>query len=680
MAKLCQFVLNALLSFILFLQSLEARSFSVDFTNNVFLKDGKPFRYISGSIHYFRVPRIYWKDRLEKMKFAGLNAVQTYVAWNLHEPEIGTYDFEGENDLEEFIKIAQSVGLLVILRPGPYICGEWELGGFPPWLLKNTSIVLRSSKDQVYMDAVDKWMGVLLPKIRPLLYNNGGPVITVQVENEYGSYFTCDHDYMSHLENLFRSHLGKDVVLFTTDGFAKSMLDCGTLPSLFTTVDFGAGVDPKVPFSILRKYQPNGPLVNSEFYPGWLDHWGEKHSTVNPAVMTQYLDMILAMNASVNLYMFEGGTSFGYMNGANCGAKSSQYQPQPTSYDYDAPLSEAGDITLKYRLLLEVIAGYVGPPSGLPPKNIPKYAYGKVEMKKLGRLLDLVQVLSPNPPVMARLPMTMEQLGQSYGFVLYHTQIPDKFAHQTVTISIPGIRDRAIIYVGKIRQATVIRVGNKTTASIVIGSFFDLSILVENMGRINYGPHLVDPKGILGNVTLGGDVLMDWKMFPLNLKNVLNHYPMLSSVRRDNTSNAPTFFTGEIPPSVDGVPRDTFLYMDSWTKGQVFINGFNVGRYWPAAGPQISLYVPSSVLYAGQRASKLFILELDENPCDYPATCYVTFKDTPLLDGPVAPLQRTAGKSYRHLDQQWLSVYTQENVKNPAIIQHLVHSEHKNIS
>eukprot|EP00069_Balaena_mysticetus_P013789 bmy_21984T0 len=325
------------------------RTFEIDYGHNCFLKDGQPFRYISGSIHYFRVPRFYWKDRLLKMKMAGLNAIQTYVAWNFHEPRPGQYEFTGDHDVEHFIQLAHDLGLLVILRPGPYICAEWDMGGLPAWLLEKESIVLRSC-DPDYLAAVDKWLGVLLPKMRPLLYQNGGPIITVQVENEYGSYYTCDYNYLRFLQKRFQYHLGEDVLLFTTDGVHERLLQCGALQGLYATVDFGAGVNITAAFLIQRKSEPKGPLVNSEFYTGWLDHWGQPHSTVKTKVVASSLHDILSQGASVNMYMFIGGTNFAYWNGAN-----TPYQAQPTSYDYDAPLSEAGDLSEKYFAVRDVI-------------------------------------------------------------------------------------------------------------------------------------------------------------------------------------------------------------------------------------------------------------------------------------------------------------------------------------
>lgn len=669
----------ALFSLFAGLPGTESRSFTIDYERDVFLKDGEPFRYISGSIDAFRIPREYWKDRFLKMKAAGLNTIQTYVAWNVHEPIEGQYDFEGQNDIFEFIEMANALDLLVILRPGPYICGEWDLGGFPAWLLKHPSIVFRSSKDKVYMNAVDKWMGVLLPKIKPLLYANGGPIITVQVENEYGSYYTCDHDYMKHLTSVFKQHLGNDVILFTTDGHTERMMRCGTLPELFATVDFGIGIDPKIPFGLLRKYQKRGPLVNSEFYPGWIDHWGEHHQTRNAAAVAKYMDMILALNASVNICMFEGGTNFGFMNGANSIGKRSQFQPVPTSYDYDAPLTESGDPTQKYYAIMEVIARYAKVPLGPVPPPTPKYAYGKVHMKKHSTFFEALSNLSKSGSVTSTYPLSMEQIDQNYGFALYHTKIPEKFLSSTQELQVPYLGDRGIVFVGKVRQATLNRKGDRTTAKLTIGEFLTLDILVENMGRVDYGPQLIDRKGIFRNVTLGGDVLGNWTMYRIDLDSVVKSPFRLSSSRKKETENTdksktflsnlaneshgmPTFYEGVIPAAPGGIPKDTFLRLKGWTKGQAFINGFNLGRYWPVVGPQETLFVPSSVLSPGANSSKLVVFELDNAPCDYQSECFVEFVSTSILDGPVSPIAEPCYdvecKTTTLPNEEWTSRYT----------------------
>lgn len=275
-------------------------SFSIDYENNRFLKDGVSFRFISGSIHYFRIPTVYWKDRLLKMYMSGLNAVQVYVPWNYHEPLPGVYMFAENRDLEGFLDLVEHLGLLVILRPGPYICAEWEMGGLPAWLLAQPKIVLRTS-DTDFLQAVSKWFSVLLPKIKPRLYINGGNIITVQVENEYGSYFACDYDYLRYLRATFRSYLGDEVVLFTTNGLKDTELQCGSLQGLYTTVDFGPDVNITKAMAQLRRYEPNGPLVNSEFYTGWLDYWGYPHSSVSIEMVTQGLQTLLEMGANINM-------------------------------------------------------------------------------------------------------------------------------------------------------------------------------------------------------------------------------------------------------------------------------------------------------------------------------------------------------------------------------------------
>ncbi|XP_029200002.2 LOW QUALITY PROTEIN: beta-galactosidase-like [Acropora millepora] len=654
----------AVLIFLLGIHFSFPRSFTIDYKNDVFLKDGEPFRYISGSFHYFRVPKPYWEDRMKKMKSAGLNALQTYVAWNLHEPKEGVYDFNGNNDVESFIRMAQSAGLLVIVRAGPYICAEWDLGGLPPWLLKNyTTAKFRSSTDKDYLAAVDRWMSVLLPKLKPLLYANGGPIIAVQVENEYGSYFTCDHQYMSHLQALFEKYLGQDVILSTVDGYSDKMLECGSLPSLFTTVDFGPGIDPAKAFAVLRKYQPNGPLVNSEFYPGWLDHWGGKHQTRGAADVAKYLDMILALNASVNMYMFEGGTNFGFMNGANGNSDYRIYEPQPTSYDYDAPLTEAGDPSTKYFVLMETIAKYAPVPAGPVPPASQKFAYGKVMMKKSFSFFDVLANLSVSGPVVSNGTLTMEQLGQNYGFLMYRTKIPGSVKGSTANISIPGLRDRGVVFVNQVRQATLIRVSGRTKASITVSQGGTLDILVENMGRINYGPHLQDPKGILGIVTLGEVELMNWKMYPLDFDPVVAAAkPMYMYNNMDEyeaDTQIPSFYSGVIPPAPDGIPRDTFLKLPGWFKGQAYVNGFNIGRYWPVLGPQIAMYVPATALSdAGYNMnSKLVLFEVDNAPCQSTEKCYVEFLDRPLINGAVHPM-----KGEVEMFQDWTAKYADDDV------------------
>ncbi|NXX42463.1 BGAL galactosidase, partial [Tricholaema leucomelas] len=593
-----------------------ARSFGIDHDCGCFTKDGSPFRYISGSIHYSRVPSYYWKDRLLKMKMAGLDAIQTYVPWNYHEPQPNVYDFSGDKDLEYFLQLANDTGLLVILRAGPYICAEWDMGGLPAWLLEKKSIVLRSS-DSDYLAAVEKWMGVLLPKMRPHLYQNGGPIVMVQVENEYGSYFACDYDYLRALLKLFRQHLGEEVVLFTTDGASQFHLRCGALQGLYATVDFAPGGNVTAAFLAQRSSEPTGPLVNSEFYTGWLDHWGHRHSVVPTQTIAKTLNEILARGANVNLYMFIGGTNFGYWNGANM-----PYMPQPTSYDYDAPLSEAGDLTEKYFALREVIGMYKQLPEGLIPPTTPKFAYGKLRLQEVGTVVELLNRLSPARAVKSTYPLTFVQLKQYFGFVLYRTALP-KNCTEPAQLSAPlnAVHDRAYVSVDGVPQGVLER--DKSLAINITGKAgASLDILVENMGRVNFGRYNNDFKGLVSNLTLDEDTLVEWEMYPLDLDGAVKHDMSghldrpKRSVDQQPSYEVPTFYTGtlSIPEGIPDLPQDTYVKFPGWTKGQIWINGFNLGRYWPARGPQLTLFVPRNILVSSV-PNNVTVLELEHSPC-----------------------------------------------------------------
>ncbi|KAF7666248.1 hypothetical protein LDENG_00112860 [Lucifuga dentata] len=622
-----------LLLLLLFGHSLGApRSFSVDYDNDCFRKDGEKFQYISGSIHYSRIPRIYWKDRLLKMYMAGLNAIQTYVPWNYHELSPGQYNFSGNRDVEHFLQLAQDIGLLVILRPGPYICAEWDMGGLPAWLLKKKDIILRSS-DADYVAAVDKWMGKLLPMMKPYLYQNGGPIITVQVENEYGSYFACDYDYMGHLRKLFRTHLGEDVVLFTTDGAGLGYLKCGAIQGLYATVDFGPGGNVSAAFDAQRHAEPHGPLVNSEFYTGWLDHWGHRHAVVPSSIVAKSLSEMLLLGANVNLYMFIGGTNFGYWNGANM-----PYSPQPTSYDYDAPLTEAGDLTEKYFVIREVIKMYHKIPEGPVPPTTPKYAYGEVKMTKLQTISDALEKLSFSGPVKRVYPQNFIELNQAFGFVLYRTKLPINCSTPTPLSSpLNGIHDRAYVSVDGVAVGILER--NKIITINVTGEEgSQVDILVENMGRINYGKDINDFKGLVSNLTLGTDPLTDWTMYSLSIDEAVNQGLLeetevtMADPPQPASLSPPAFYKGSfiIPDGIPDLPQDTYIKLPNWRKGQVWINGFNLGRYWPSRGPQITLFVPASILTTAA-PNNVTVLELEVAPCTS-GPCTVEFTDTPILN------------------------------------------------
>lgn len=615
-----------------------APSFRVDYQDDCFRKDGEKFQYISGSIHYSRIPRVYWKDRLLKMYMGGLNAIQTYIPWNFHEEYPGQYSFSGDRDLEYFLRLAQDIGLLVILRPGPYICAEWDMGGLPAWLLQKKDIVLRSS-DPYYIAAVDQWMGKLLPMMKPFLYQNGGPIISVQVENEYGSYFACDYNYLRHLTRLFRSHLGDEVVLFTTDGAGRGFLKCGSIQNLYATVDFGPGGNVTAAFSAQRYAEPRGPLVNSEFYTGWLDHWGSRHSVVSFAVVAKSLNEMLAMGANVNMYMFIGGTNFGYWNGAN-----SKYSPQPTSYDYDAPLTEAGDLTEKYFAIRDVIKMYRDVPEGPIPPTTPKYAYGTVKMNELQTLTDALELLSFSGPVKSVYPQTFIELNQKFGYVLYRTTLPINCSTPTPLASpLNGVHDRAYVSVdgvpvGILERDTVL------TVNVTGNAGSQVDILVENMGRVNYGKYINDFKGLVSNLTLGNEPLTGWTMYSLSIDDAVTQgllgekEPKLRDPSLSAGLSPAAFYGGSfiIPDDIPDLPQDTYVKLPDWKKGQIWINGFNLGRYWPARGPQVTLFVPASILTTAA-PNNVTVLELEGAPCSN-KQCTVEFVTTPILNASLGSL------------------------------------------
>lgn len=603
------------------------RSFSIDYNNDCFLKDGKPFQYISGSIHYSRIPQAYWRDRLLKMYMTGLNAIQVYVPWNFHESVQGIYNFTGDRDLVHFLDLANQTGLLVILRPGPYICAEWEMGGLPAWLLQKPNIILRSA-DTDYLQAVSNWLAVLLPKVRPWLYINGGNIITVQVENEYGSYFACDYNYMRHLRTLFSFFLGDNTVLFTVDGNTDKEMTCGSLQGLYATVDFGTDTNASEAFKRQRRFEPRGPLVNSEFYTGWLDHWGDQHAMVSTEKVIRGLMEMLMMRANVNMYMFEGGTNFGYWNGAD---HDTRYRSVVTSYDYDAPLSEAGDPTEKLLAIREVIKMFRDVPSGPLPPPTPKFSYGFVTLKKVDNIGSLLSVIAPMGPVKSQYPLTFEELKQYYGFVLYRTTLPRDLSEPTPLISpLNGVHDRAYVSVNGVYQGLLER--DIALVTNVTGKQGDtVDILVENMGRVNFGSKINDYKGILSNLILGKDVLTNWSIYPLDIDGAIaggwlhSGSKMPTSPVKTEPLLGPTFYMGTFQPN--GIAWDTFVKLHDWTKGQVWINGVNLGRYWPARGPQQTLYVPGPLISPTQ-TNNITVLELEGAP----AHLRVLFMDRPMLN------------------------------------------------
>ncbi|KMT04895.1 hypothetical protein BVRB_7g170620 [Beta vulgaris subsp. vulgaris] len=617
-------------------KKLNVRKFEI--AEDMFWKDGEPFRIIGGDLHYFRVLPQYWEDRLLRAKALGLNTIQTYVPWNLHEPRPGDLFFDGIADILSFLKLCQKLGFHVMLRAGPYICAEWDLGGFPAWLLAREPALRLRSSDPVYLQFVDKWWGILLPKVAPFLYGNGGPIIMFQIENEYGSY-ADDKAYLHHLVKLARRHLGDDVILYTTDGGTRVTLEKGTIPgdSIYSVVDFTTGDQPWPIFELQKKFNAPGksPPLSSEFYTGWLTHWGEKIAKTDADFTAAELEKILSKNGSVVLYMAHGGSNFGFYSGANTGSSESDYKPDLTSYDYDAPIRESGDVdNTKFREIRRVIEKYAVATLPPVPANNEKAGYGYVQLEETSNLFDIIGIQDNPNVVESAEPIPMESVGQMHGFLLYVSEYRTRETASTLSIS--KVHDRAQVYVlcrskdlgGRpIYAGKIERWSNKELhlPHLKCISRISLYILVENMGRINYGPYISDRKGILSPVYVDGHVLHNWKMFTIPLHNLSDQSSSIVGLagsdltkihgghtmqnHSKNLSNEPAFYTGFFTINNANQVKDTFLSVDGWSKGIAFINNFNLGRYWPTFGPQCNLYVPAPLLRHGKNTAVLFELE-----------------------------------------------------------------------
>ncbi|ACS99842.1 glycoside hydrolase family 35 protein [Paenibacillus sp. JDR-2] len=567
----------------------------------------RPFRIIAGAIHYFRVVPEYWRDRLLKLKACGFNTVETYVPWNFHEPEEGRFVFEGMADLEKFIALAGELGLYAIVRPSPYICAEWEFGGLPAWLLKDPGMRLRCSY-KPFLDKADAYYDELIPRLTPFLSTKGGPLIAMQIENEYGSYGN-DKTYLNYLKEALVKR-GVDVLLFTSDGPEDFMLQGGMVEGVWETVNFGSRSAEA--FAKLQEYQPDQPLMCMEFWNGWFDHWGETHHTRGAADVALVLDEMLAAGASVNFYMFHGGTNFGFFSGANY---TDRLLPTVTSYDYDSPLSESGELTEKYYAVREVIAKYAElGPLELPAQIVAK-SFGSVRMTGQARLLASLDELSV--PIPSVCPEPMEQYGQNSGFILYATHLTGP--RPASRLNLQEVHDRALIFIDGVFKGVIERSNPEHDLVFdVPPGGVELAILVENMGRINYGPHMKDVKGITEGVRFGQQFLFNWTVRPLPLDDLSKlQFSALSS----QPCLQPSFYRGEF--EVDE-PADTFLSMKGWTKGVAYMNGFNLGRYWEIA-PQETLYIPGPLLRTGKNEIIVFELHAAESAS-------VSLLDCPVLN------------------------------------------------
>lgn len=562
-------------------------SFRVD--GGKFLLDGKPFQIISGEMHYARIPREYWRARLRMAKAMGLNTITTYVFWNFHEPSRGVYDFTGQHDVAEFVREAQSEGLYVNLRPGPYSCAEWEWGGFPAWLLKDHDIVVRST-DPRFTEPARSWLLRLGQELAPLQIGNGGPIISIQVENEYGS-FGDDHAYMEQIRHDLVDAGFDKVVLYTADN--PENIPNGSLPDLPAVINFAPG-HAKQAFAALHTLRPDGPMMAGEWWDGWFDTWGGAHNVTDASAQAKELQWILAQGYSISIYMFHGGTSFGWMNGANM--DKTPYEPDVTSYDYDSALDESGRPTQKYFLFRDAIAkatGNVPPPI---PAVDPPVAVPAVELKQSASLWQ-------NLPDRVRTDhlLTMEDLDQAYGYILYRTFATDAVRGDLV---LDQLHDYAQIYLNGDLVGTLDRRLNQNTLPIDIRvPRSRLDILVENTGRVNFTTAIRgERKGITKQVTLAGKPLTGWQIYPLPM-NEPERLPFNAA-----PCTGSCFYRGSL--QVD-LPGDTFLDTSQFTKGFVWVNGHPLGRVWNI-GPQKTLYLPGPWLHKG--ANDVIVFDLEGSP------------------------------------------------------------------
>jgi len=561
-----------------------------------FLLDGRPVRLLSGALHYFRVHEEHWGHRLAMLRAMGLNCVETYVPWNLHEPRPGS--FEDVQALGRFLDAAQEAGLWAIVRPGPYICAEWENGGLPHWLTGELGTRVRT-RDERFLEHLERWFGVLLPLIVERQIDRGGPVIMVQVENEYGSYGS-DAAYLGRLADVLRD-AGVRVPLVTSDGPEDHMLSSGCIPGVLATVNFGSRA--REGFETLRRHRPEGPLMCMEFWCGWFDHWGGEHITRSADDAAAALREILECGASVNLYMAHGGTSFAGWAGANRGGGAlheGPLEPDVTSYDYDAPIDEFGRATEKFWRLREVLAEYADRPlPELPPAPARLGASAEVRLDGWAPLGAVLEARG-GPETSAPVPPTFEDLDVDRGLVRYAVTVPGP--RQPYPLTARGLRDLAVVYVDG-ERAGVLAEGDEQLKEPVAGHA-RVELWVESLGRVNYGPRSGEPKGITGGLLHERQYVHGVRARGLRL-DALDDIGGVPFQPLDG-DGAPGLYRGTVTVRGAG---DARLELPGWTRGFAWVNGFNLGRYW-SAGPQRSLYVPGPVLREGD--NEVWLLEFEE--------------------------------------------------------------------
>jgi len=541
-------------------------------------------------MHPNRIPAEYWRHRIQMAKAMGCNTVAAYIFWNYHEVSEGVYDFITWNrDISRFVKIAQEEGMWVILRPGPYVCAEWDFGGIPPYLLKIPDIKVRCM-DTRYMKAVENYIKELAKVIKPLQINEGGPVLMMQVENEYGSYGN-DRNYLQELEKIWRTS-GILIPFFTGDGPTSFMLEAGSLPGCASGLDSGSD---QGCFDLAYKKNPGVPVFSSETYPGWLTHWGEPWQRPDTAGLLKEVRFLMESEKSFNLYVIHGGTNFGFTAGANSGGKG--YEPDVTSYDYDSPINEQGLPTYKYFALRNLIGSFLPAGTKLPeiPGPIPAITVEDIEMRPLNSLWNILP-----EPIKTVQPQSFEAFDQDQGFMVYKTRL---IGHKSGTLKVTELHDYATVFINGNCIGKLDRREGITTIEIPKSEVKDpvLEILVEGMGHINFAQELIDRKGITDRVSLNGMTLMNWEIYklPMDEKFISMMSPLANPDKLDRPG---IFFTGEFNLIKAG---DTYIDLSNYKKGVVWVNGHNLGRYWEI-GPQKRLFCPSVWLNKGTNRILIF--------------------------------------------------------------------------
>ena len=556
-------------------------------------------RILSGAVHYFRVLPEQWRERLGLLRAMGLDTIETYIPWNLHEPRPGEYDFSGLADFEGFLRTAADCGLRAIVRPGPYICAEWDNGGLPSWLRADAEIPLRCA-DPRFLAPVDRWFDVLIPMLARHQATRGGNVVMVQVENEYGSYGS-DAAYLRHLADGLTAR-GIDVPLVTADGPTELMLTAGTVPGVRASLNFGSRTAES--YRVLHALRPGEPELCMEYWDGWFDHYGIGHHTRDAEDAAKTLDEMLGRGGSVNLYMAHGGTNFGFYAGANHDPATSTYLPTITSYDYDAPLSEDGRPTPKYWAIRDVLGRYTPLPP-MPAVDERRLPNTQVTLEARLPLLGCVGELT-SATVAAATPPSFEELGHAYGIAVYRTTVPGPRA-KAVPFSVEGLRDRAHVFVDGAPAGILERGGLDAVPLTTPAGGAEVTLVVEAMGRVNYGPLTGERKGVTGEVKHGFQIQHGWSVDPLDLGD-LSTLPWERATEPAVAELAgPAFHRGVL--HVDE-PRDGFLELPGGIKGYVWVNGFCLGRYWNR-GPQRRLYLPWPLLHSGE--NEIIVLELDQD-------------------------------------------------------------------